>query len=76
MTWLTLEVTAEKKPWTALSTRKTKRFLQMLLSITSRSAELDTIALLADTWDNDLDPGVSAQMVQAKVRTFVWKVER
>ena len=32
------------------------------------AAELDAIALLADTWDNDLDPEVSAQLVQANVR--------
>ena len=30
------------------------------------AAELDVIALLADTWDNDLNPEVSAQLVQAK----------
>ena len=29
------------------------------------AAELDAIALLADTWDTDLDPEVSAQLVQA-----------
>ena len=28
------------------------------------AAELDAIALLADTWDNDLDPEVSAPLVQ------------
>ena len=32
------------------------------------AAELDAIALLADTWDHDLDPEVSAQLVQANVR--------
>ena len=29
------------------------------------AAELDAIALLADTWNDDLDPEVSAQLVQA-----------
>ena len=33
-------------------------------------SELDAIALLADTWDNDLDPEVSAQLVQANVRAY------
>ena len=28
------------------------------------AAEVDAIALLADTWDNDLDPEVSAQLVE------------
>ena len=32
------------------------------------AAELDAIALLADTWDCDLDPEVSAQLVQANVQ--------
>ena len=35
------------------------------------AAELDAIALLADTWDNDLDPEVSAQLVQANVRACI-----
>ena len=30
--------------------------------------ELDAIALLADTWDNDLDPEVSAELVQASAQ--------
>ena len=29
------------------------------------AAELDAIALLADTWNGDLDPEVSAQLVHA-----------
>ena len=33
------------------------------------AAELDAIALLADTWKDDLDPEVSAQRVQANVQT-------
>ena len=32
------------------------------------AAEPDANGLLADTWDNDLDPEVSAQLVQANVR--------
>ena len=35
------------------------------------AAELDAIALLADTWDNDLDPEVGAQLVQANVRAYL-----
>ena len=30
--------------------------------------ELDAIALLADTWDNDLAPDVSAQLVQVSAQ--------
>ena len=35
------------------------------------AAELDASALLADAWDNDLDPEVSAQLVQAKVQAYL-----
>ena len=35
------------------------------------AAELDPIALLADTWDNDLDSEVSAQLVQANVQAYL-----
>ena len=35
------------------------------------AAELDAIALLADTWDNDLDPEVSAQPVQANAQAYL-----
>ena len=34
------------------------------------AAEFDAIALLADTWDNDLAPEVSAQLVRANVRAY------
>ena len=34
-------------------------------------AELDAIALLADTWDNDLGPEVSAQLVQASAQAYL-----
>ena len=34
------------------------------------AAELDQIALLADTWNNGLDPEVSAQLVQASVQAY------
>ena len=37
------------------------------------AAELDAIALLADTWDNDLDHEVSAQFVQANVQAYLKK---
>ena len=35
------------------------------------AGELDAIALLADTWDNNLDPEVSAQLVQANVQAYL-----
>ena len=35
------------------------------------ATELDAIALLADTWDNDLDPEVTAQLVQANVQAYL-----
>ena len=35
------------------------------------AAELDAIALLADTWDIDLHPEVSAQLVQASVQAYL-----
>ena len=49
------------------------RFLRMLLWMMSllEAAELDAIALLAETWDTDLDPEVSAQLVQANVQAYL-----
>ena len=35
------------------------------------AAELDAIALLADTWDDSLDPEVSAQLVQASAQAHL-----
>ena len=32
---------------------------------------MDAVALLADTWDNDLDPEVSAQLVKANVQAYL-----
>ena len=32
---------------------------------------MDAIALLVDTWDNELDPEVSAQLVQAYVQAYL-----
>ena len=32
---------------------------------------MDAIALLADTWDNDVDPEVSAQLVQTNVQAYL-----
>ena len=42
------------------------------------AAELDAIALLADTRDNDLDPEVSARVVQANAQAYlsVEKIDR
>ena len=36
------------------------------------AAGLDAFALPADTWDNGLDPEVSAQLVQANVRAYLF----
>ena len=74
-TRLTLELTSEKKLWTAPTTRKNDTFSSYValddVSV-SGAAELDAIAaLLADAWDNDLDPKVSAQLVQAKVQAYL-----
>ena len=38
------------------------------MSLCFEAAELDAIALPADTWNDDLDPEVSKQMVQANVQ--------
>ena len=54
--------TSEKKLWTAMTTRKTTRFLHMLLWMMSLFSRPD--ALLARTWN----PGVSAHLVQASVQ--------
>ena len=35
------------------------------------AAELDALALLANTWDNELDPEVSAQLVQASAPAYL-----
>ena len=35
------------------------------------AAELDAITLLVDTWDHDLDPEVSAQLVQANAQAYL-----
>ena len=34
------------------------------------AAEFDAVALLADTWDNDLDPEVSVQLLHANVQAY------
>ena len=60
---LTLEARPAQKPWTA----RTKR----------EAAELCATARLADTWDTDLDPEVSAQLVKANVRAYLsWGKEK
>ena len=35
------------------------------------AAELDAIALLADTWNADLDPEASAQLLQVTVQAYL-----
>ena len=57
-----------------MMTRTTTRFLRMLLwmNVTVfEAAELDAIVLLADTWDDDLDPELSAQLVQASAQAYL-----
>ena len=49
------------------TTKKTTRFLPVTIF---EAAELDATALLADLWDNDLDPDVSAQLVQASAQAY------
>ena len=57
MTQLTLEVMTEKKLWTMMMTRENDTFSShvALDDVTIfEAAELDAIALLADTWNDDL----------------------
>ena len=35
-----------------------------------QAVDLDAVALLADTWNDDLDPEVSAQLVQASAQAY------
>ena len=53
--------------------RKTTLFSHVALDDVNvfEAAELDTIALLADTWDDNLDPEVSAQLVQARAQAYL-----
>ena len=56
-----------------MTTRKTIRFPShaALDDVTIfEAAELDAIALPAYMWDNDLDPEVSAQPVQASAQAY------
>ena len=39
--------------------------------IVFQATEWDAIALFADTWDDNLDPEVSAQLVQASAQTHL-----
>ena len=68
---LTLEVTSEKKLWTAMTTRKTTRFLRMLLWMMPLFSWQLKWTQLLDAWDNDLDPEVRARMVQADVQAYL-----
>ena len=54
-------------------TRKTTRFPSCVTldEVTvSEAAELGAIAVLADTWNDDLDPEVSAQLIQASAQAY------
>ena len=77
-TQLTLGVTREKKLWTDNDDEENDTFSAhvSLDDVTFlEAAELDAIALLADTWDDDLDPEVSAQLVHNRCKSlpFFWK---
>ena len=41
------------------------------MSLFSKQLNWMAIAFLADTWDNDLDPDVSAQLVQASAQAYL-----
>ena len=69
---LTLEVTTEKRLWTMMMENDTFSSHVPLDDVTVfEAAELDAIALLADTWNDDLDTHVSAQLVQANVQAHL-----
>ena len=57
----TLEVTTEKKLWTVMNNEENDAFSSYVALddvMVLEAAELDAIALLFDTWDNDIDPEV------------------
>ena len=72
-TWLASEVAAEKKLETGGEEKNDPFSPHVTFDNVSvfEAAELDAIALLADTWDNDLDPQVSAQLVQANAQAYL-----
>ena len=55
----------ENKLWTSFSSYVPLDDVTVL-----EAAELDAIALLADKWSDDLDPEVSAQLVQASAQAY------
>ena len=66
MTQLTPEAMTMTKLWTVMMTRKTTRF-------SSYVAQNDVTVFEAaelDTWNDDLDPEVSAQLVQASAQAY------
>ena len=70
MPQLTLEAMTEKKLWSMFARKNTRFPSDVALDDVTvfEAAELDAIALLADTWNDDLDPDVSAQLVQASAQ--------
>ena len=74
VTQLTPEAMTEKKLPITMMTRKidTCSSYVALDDVTVfEAAELDAMALLADTWNGDLDPEVSAQLVQASAQVYL-----
>ena len=64
------EAMTEKKLWTMMMTRKNTFSSNVALDDVTvfEAVESDAIALLADTWNDDLDPEVSAQLIQSSAQ--------
>ena len=81
MTQLTPEAMTEKKLWTMMIDEENDMFSSYVALddvAVFEAAELDAIALLADTWSDELDLAVSAHLVQASAQACLsfWKGER
>ena len=71
---LTLEVTTGKKLWKMDDDEENDTFSSYVAldDVTVfEAAEFDANALLADTWDNDLDSEASAQLVRASAQAYL-----
>ena len=64
MTQLTAEAMTEKKFWTMMMTKK----LALDAVTAFEAVELDAIALLAETWRDNIDPVASRQLVQSSAQ--------
>ena len=79
MPQLTLEAMTKKKLWTMMITRKKTRFLRMLpwmMLLFSRQLNWTRLLFLADTWNDDIDPDVSAHLVQSECTKLTFSQER